>query len=255
MMKSFRMIGRVVFQPAAREHARFAALRAAARMLMPSYRLGWPNLAWWQNSRFNAYLQRFDELDGLNSGRRWMVAELTRLIAAVPGNTAECGVFRGAGSYLIALAAAQEGRDGVHHLFDSFEGLSEPTGVDGGFWGRGNLACDVDTVQTNLRPLTNVRLHKGWIPSAFSDVSDSRFAFVHIDVDLYEPTRDSIAFFYERMNPGGIVVCDDYGFMTCPGATKAIDEFLADKPEKMIALPTGGGFFIRSVKTASALEY
>ncbi|HEX3704868.1 MAG TPA: TylF/MycF/NovP-related O-methyltransferase, partial [Vicinamibacterales bacterium] len=67
-----------------------------------------------------------------------------------------------------------------------------------------------------------------------SDIEAERFEFganwvrilLHIDVDLYEPTRDSIAFLYERMNPGGIVVCDDYGFMTCPGATKAIDEFL-----------------------------
>ena len=73
---------------------------------------------------------------------------------------------------------------------------------------------------------------------------------VHVDVDLYEPTLASLAFFYPRMNPGGVMVCDDYGFTTCPGATKAVDEFLHDKPEKMIALPNGGGFFIAGVSTA-----
>jgi hypothetical protein len=71
-----------------------------------------------------------------------------------------------------------------------------------------------------------------------------------VDVDLYEPTRDSIRFFYDRLNPGGILVCDDYLFMTCPGATEAIDEFLADKPEKMLGLPGGGGFFIKGCATA-----
>ena len=255
MLKPVRIFARLLFQPSAREEARFAALRLAARVLMPGYRLGWPHLAWWHDTRFNSYLLRFDELLGLNSGRRWMVAELTRLSAAVPGDTAECGVFRGAGSYLIGSAAAQQGRDRTHHVFDSFEGLSEPSDVDGGYWRKGNLACSLEVVQANLRPLQNIRWHKGWIPETFNDVSHASFAFVHIDVDLYEPTRDSIAFFYDRMSVGGIIICDDYGFTTCPGATKAVDDFLADKPEKMIALPTGGGFLIRGVKTAAAPKF
>jgi O-methyltransferase len=37
--------------------------------------------------------------------------------------------------------------------------------------------------------------------------------------------------------------------MTCPGATKAVDDFLSDKPEKMIVLPCGGGFLIKDVAT------
>jgi len=244
------MIGR----PAEREEGRFAALRLATRVLMPTYRLGWPQLAWWNDAQFNAYLKRFNELDGLNSGRRWMVAELTRLTAGVPGDTAECGVFQGAGSYLIASAGAQHGHERTHHVFDSFEGLSTPTGIDGAFWRKGSLACGLDVVRANLQMFKHVSLHKGWIPDTFGDVSRSTFAFVHIDVDLYQPTRDSIAFFYERMNAGGIILCDDYGFTTCPGATKAVDEFLADKSEKMIALPTGGGFLIKGVATAAAPE-
>jgi len=38
---------------------------------------------------------------------------------------------------------------------------------------------------------------------------DKTFLFVHVDVDLYEPTRDSIAFFYPRMNLGAVSLCDD----------------------------------------------
>ena len=84
----------------------------------------------------------------------------------------------------------------------------------------------------------------GWIPSRFADVSAERFAFVHIDVDLYQPTRDSLTFFYERMLPGGIVLCDDYGFASCPGALRAMDEFFAGRPETIIHLPTGQGMAI-----------
>ena len=60
-----------------------------------------------------------------------------------------------------------------------------------------------------------------------------------------QPTIDSVSFFYPRLSPGGILVCDDYGFTTCPGATRAIDEFFAGKPEKMLALGGGGGFVVK----------
>jgi len=101
-----------------------------------------------------------------------------------------------------------------------------------------------------LAEFPGVSLLAGWIPERFPAVADRRFAFVHIDVDLYEPTRDSLAFFYPRMSAGGIVVCDDYGFTSCPGATRAVDEYLADRPEKMIALSCGGGFLVKGVATS-----
>ncbi|HXF53348.1 MAG TPA: TylF/MycF/NovP-related O-methyltransferase [Hyphomicrobiaceae bacterium] len=72
------------------------------------------------------------------------------------------------------------------------------------------------------------------------------FAVVHIDVDLYQPTRDSLAFFYSRMSPGGFIVCDDYGSALCPGAKRACDEFMADKPEKIIRLTSGQCLIVRS---------
>jgi hypothetical protein len=69
-----------------------------------------------------------------------------------------------------------------------------------------------------------------------------------LDVDLYQPTLDSLTFFYEKMTQGGIILCDDYGFTTCPGAKKAMDSFLSDKPEEVVSLPTGQGFVVRKNK-------
>jgi len=60
-------------------------------------------------------------------------------------------------------------------------------------------------------------------------------------------------FFYPRLSPGGILVCDDYMFTTCPGATQACDEFMADKPEKMISFASGGGYLIKGIPTISNL--
>lgn len=210
---------------------------------MPDYRLPWPDLSWWNDEGFNAYLKRFGERDGMNADRRWMLYQLTGLVQSVPGDTAECGVFQGMGSYLICCSLP----DRTHFIFDSFEGLSQPLPVDGDYWSENTLACDLETVKKNLRECRNVSFHQGWIPDRFVDVESRRFCFVHIDVDLYQPTADSVQFFYPRMNDGGIIVCDDYGFSTCPGATLAVDEFLSDKPEKMIALSCGSAFLIKGL--------
>jgi O-methyltransferase len=227
--------------------ARFLVMRMAAGWILPGYRFHWPQLLWWDDESFTAYLKKFDQLQDSNSHRHWMVAQLMRLVSDLSGDTVECGVFKGASSYLICKAnqTAQDRR--VHHVFDSFAGLSEPSAVDGSFWSEGDLACHLDVVKANLSEFdeNTVKFYPGWIPDRFSDVDGQRFSFVHIDVDLYGPTWNSLAYFYPRMQVGGIILCDDYGFTTCPGATIAIDEYLLDKPEPMISLPCGGGFLIK----------
>jgi len=228
---------------------RLRLLRAAGKILVPSYRFKWPQLDWWKDPDFSRFLARFGEDKELNTGRKWILHQLLRLTAHVPGDTAECGVFRGASSWLIGAANAAGGGAKTHHLFDSFAGLSEPGAADGNYWARGDLSCNLEEVGRALQPF-KVEFHSGWIPERFNEVADRKFSFVHIDVDLAEPTRESMAFFYPRMESGGIILCDDYGFSTCPGATRAIDEYLQDKPEKMMALPDGGGFIIRGATTA-----
>jgi O-methyltransferase len=229
---------------------RFRALISIARTVMPRYRIGWYQLDWWQDIDFNTYLARFGEERGHNIGRRWMVHQLLRLVADVPGDTAECGVYQGAGSYLICKANVKSTMERTHFMFDSFEGLSPPRSEDGSYWRAGDMRAGEAIVLENLEDCGNTKIMKGWIPSRFAEVADRRFAFVHIDVDLYEPTKDALEFFYPRLSVGGILLCDDFGFTSCPGATRAIEELTARVPEKMIALPDGGGFFIKGKLTS-----
>ena len=230
---------------------RLKLLRVVGGLLYPRYRFHAAQLDWWQNPAFNDYLTRFGEIKGVDADRRWMVSQLLRLVEAVPGDTAECGVFKGSSSYLMCKANANTTHlTRWHYMFDSFEGLSEPTATDGDYWTPGDLTSGLEEARDNLAEFMHCTLYKGWIPEKFPAVQDKRFAFVHIDVDLYEPTRDSIAFFYPRLNPGGVILCDDYGSSLCPGATRAIDEFLSDKAESMISLCAGGGFMIKGCQTA-----
>ena len=78
-----------------------------------------------------------------------------------------------------------------------------------------------------------------------SKLPDGPYAPVHVDLDLYEPTRAALAYAYDRMSPGGLVLCDGYGFATCPGARQAVDEFMASRQEPVVHLPTGQGLVLR----------
>ena len=204
-----------------------------------------PRLDCFNDGNFLAYLQRFEEDRRFNSHRRWTLYQLLRLTAYVSGDTAECGVFRGSSSWLICQA--NRGSRKTHHLFDSFAGLSAPGPRDGEHWRAGALSCGEEEVGANLSDCPAVQYHPGWIPDRFSDVAERRFSFVHIDVDLEQPTEASFEFFYPQLEIGGILLCDDYGQATCPGVTAAADAYLATRSEKMVSLSTGGGFLIKGL--------
>lgn len=179
-----------------------------------------------------------------------LVQMVDRMLAEGPaGDVAECGCWKGHSTYLVAERLAAAGWGGRFFVFDSFEGgLSDKVAADrigGGDTDpakteaqKKHFASSFDGVAALLRPFPFVTLHKGWIPQVFDDVAglaERRFALVHVDVDLYEPTRDSLAFFGPRMCDGGLIVIDDYGSANFPGSRVAVDEYrAAHKPRFFI---------------------
>lgn len=216
------------------------------------YQIYKPQMIWQDDAEFVAARAEGERrgIIGSPDDRCYLLLESARLIREVPGDIAECGVRYGRSSLFI-LSGLGGGSTKNLHIFDSFEGLSTPDARDidasgEAAWEKGELAVPEDIVRNNLSGFGDrVVLHKGWIPERFADVADCRFAMAHIDVDLYEPTRASAEFFYPRVNPGGIILCDDYGSALCPGAKRAMDEFFADKPEHLISLPTGQSLAIK----------
>jgi hypothetical protein len=93
---------------------------------------------------------------------------------------------------------------------------------------------DYEMVSKLFESNKNVKVFKGVFPSDTSHhIEDRLFKFVHLDVDNYQPYKESLEFFYNRMVKGGIILFDDYDCGCCPGANKAVDEFFSDKPENI----------------------
>lgn len=160
--------------------------------------------------------------------------QLVQLARKLDGELAELGVYRGGSAKLIASLKG----DKPLHLFDTFTGLPEVRAdVDV------HKASDFDdtsleAVKRYLGGFPGVFFHPGFFPDSARELASTpiRFAFVHLDVDIYESTKAGLEFFYPRMVAGGMILSHDYRNVGCPGVKRAYDEFFSDKPETVVAL-------------------
>jgi len=222
------------------DEKRWVLAEKSAKLFNKSAILGEHNKIWRNDFEFLKEV-RLLPCNDRQLERLYVVKQLAEYCSTIEGDFAECGAYLGSSAFFIAKQRSKK-----VYLFDSWEGLSDPTIQDGTYWKKGDLRSDLEKAMQNLRHFENVEYLKGWIPSRFNEVQNKTFSFVHIDVDIYEPTKDSLNFFWERLTPGGVLICDDYGFENCPGARKAMDDFFAGF-SKIISLPTGQGMVIKSL--------
>lgn len=74
-------------------------------------------------------------------------------------------------------------------------------------------------------PPSNFKAIKGWFPQAYAGLEDRLWRFVHLDMDLYEPTRIAVEMLWPRLVPGGVMVFHDYDNLSFPGVKIAVDNF------------------------------
>jgi O-methyltransferase len=163
----------------------------------------------------------------------FMVYSFGKAYNRLPGAMAEVGVFQGASAKLLCEAKG----DGVElHLFDTFGGLPQSTSADKGVHHENQYPCSLESVKQYLKDYDNVSFHPGLFPASADSLPEMKFSFVHLDVDLYESTLAGLEYFYPRLLPGGVILSHDYSILA--GVKKAFTDFLKDKPELPVQLPS-----------------
>lgn len=185
-------------------------------------------------------IRREDRLLLCRPSELFMLHSMAAGQISVPGDYAEVGVCRGATAKLMCEAKGQKDI----HLFDTFSGLPGASKVDVRFHA-GMFSAQEQAVRNRLAKYSNVHFYPGTFPSTAAAVQDKQFAFVHIDVDIYESTRDCLEFFYPRMSPCGVIMSHDYP-SSAVGVKKAFDEFFSDKRETVVNLPMSQCMVIKS---------
>ena len=198
----------------------------------------------------NIEQETWDQYNGLILGpdieriRKMLVRyDLFRQSLCVPGDIVECGVFKGVGAMywakLLAIFApgsrkrvigfdtfsefANSMLDYEREAAEGFTSEASFVGIDpseivskasaAGLDGRLELIVG-DVAETAL---TYAQDNKGF-----------RVSLLHLDLDTYSGTKAVLEALYDRVTPGGIIVCDEYGSPEW-GESDAIDEFLKDR--------------------------
>ena len=154
----------------------------------------------------------------------------------VPGDFAECGIWRGGAVALLrATLAAYGDRDRQVWGADSFDGLPVPDTdrypADAGYdWsGVDALRVTIDDVRANLDRygLLDDRVHllQGWFEDTLPTAPIERLSLLRVDGDLYQSTTDALTALEPRVSDGGFVIIDDYNGW--PPCRQAVDDYRA----------------------------
>ena len=201
---------------------------------------------WFGHGEFRRYYDLAAPRTLVSADRCWILYCLARQALHVAGDFWECGVYRGGTAALLQAVLEAQNSPQTLFLFDTFAGMPETSATED-LHKKGDFSdTSLQAVKEFLGPGTRCVFRPGLIPQTFAGLEDRQIAFAHIDVDIYSSVIDCMEFIWPRLAAGGFVVFDDYGFPTCPGARKAVDEFFRSRSSVPICLPTGQAMVFKS---------
>ena len=219
--------------------ARDAAFWERMQQLFDKNAFGAPDIL----GNFAAYVRRRDMVRFLAH------YELFKHIVDLPGCVVETGVFRGASFFTwtkLMETFCPGDRSRRVYGFDHFDGLGALHEADGGEAAegyaktQGGYASSLENIK-ELVALHNAdglvadvercRIINGdvseTVPTFLEQTPGLRIALLHLDVDLYEPTKVTLEHFFDRVVTGGVIVFDEYGLVPWEGESRAVEEFFA----------------------------
>jgi O-methyltransferase len=210
-----------------KQNQKYTVARLIARIQAAMLKTGWVCIR--DNpcrTRNQSLLQKdyFETFDYVRLAQLELIADHLNHFS-IPGDCAELGVFRG----YFAQKIQEFFPSRKLLLYDTFQGFDgRDIQVEKSI--SPNSAHD-DFSTTSLTKLLSIftdpdklEIRKGFFPETAQE-NDGPFAFVNLDVDLYQPTLEGLKFFYPRLSPGGVMLVHDYNNSRYPVVKKAVHEF------------------------------
>lgn len=182
------------------------------------------------------------QLQGTPPSEAYFIVQALANNKDIYGDICEFGVAQGETSALIANEI-QSGNK-ILHLFDSFEGLPNPSEQDqlkddifslGSMEAyAGEMSCPEKMVRARLKaisfPSQRFVIHKGFIDQVLcNDLNlPQKVSVAYVDFDFYEPTKLVLNFLHKTTEVQSIIIVDDYDYFST-GVKTAVDEFLHEK--------------------------
>jgi O-methyltransferase len=183
------------------------------------------------------------------------LCDAVRYIAAsqIPGDIVECGVWKG-GSMMAAALTLRAARDTTRHLhlFDTFEGMPEPTAKDiscfgevateqwrimarnggGSDWAYSPIEDVRGAMYSTGYEMNKIHLIKGRVEDTIPAEAPAAIALLRLDTDWYDSTLHELVHLFPRLSTGGVIIIDDYGHWL--GARQATDEYFRTRNVRIL---------------------
>jgi len=172
----------------------------------------------------------------------------------IHGDIVECGVWRGGSSMIIAKTLMLHNQTNRKiYMYDTYEGMSEPTEHDVDFTGRDAnntfnqivdeagkpvwCYADLDDVTANMKrtnyPLENIIFVKGKVEETIPNtLPQADIALLRLDTDWFESTYHEFIHLYPKLVDNGVLLIDDYGHWQ--GAREATDRYFLENGVNML---------------------
>jgi hypothetical protein len=169
----------------------------------------------------------------------------------IPGDFVECGTNKGGFARAICEYVQLAGTGKKFYLLDTFKGLAENLLTEAErragkkeHFEKVYADC-YEEVRKTFTPFPFVELVKGMVPDTLGRVKSGQVAFLSVDMNSVVPEIAALDYFWPKLSPGGMIILDDYAYVTCDLQYAALNEWAAKKGIKILSLPTGQGLIVK----------
>jgi O-methyltransferase len=170
--------------------------------------------------------------------RCWTIWQIVTQLQSVEGDFVEVGAFKGGTSALIGHGMTSSRSGGHLFICDTFKGVVKAGQHDNMYHGGEHSETSIETVEqivSGFLPRERFTIKDGIFPDETGDFIDGRkFRFAHLDVDVYQGTKESIEILWPHFSIGGVVLFDDYGLYGTEGVTRAVEEFASKNSDALM---------------------
>lgn len=204
---------------------------------------------WLNDQSFQKLYSDLKKNSLVNKYQAWELWQQVENCVKVDGDILEVGVWRGSTSMIMGGKLQQLGSSKTIYACDTFEGVVKAGDSKDNYYKGGehnDTSLEFVKRQAARFQIEHIYFLKGIFPEdTGAQIEHVKFCLCHIDVDAYQSGKEVFDWVWPRLQVGGAVVFNDYGFPLTKGITRFVNEQFTRKDCVVIHNLNGNGIILK----------